>query len=600
MVDLKNLTSNIPLKELQDIQKAVQYFPMVPVVERTQFALRITNALRVLDECIYVSDKNCIFDYIKSDAYAEYVDWGYKHTRKVQFISVPDYSLRSNMISGLNDYIKSVYQNEVLTDTDGNIMFDRIFNRGDIMSLYRSDMYFNQVSEYQKKKNLKITLYIFNNVVLNYCNKMVLSFMADAMVSRIGDYNCINSMMLDFNEMVMRHDVVEETIDAIHRYANWRKYLPIEFKGIYALMLSKYDVSTLSPQYSDKLKEIESMIGHKFIPERVDVDRMVRLDDYLQLNPTTPYTSNLVATLENQRYIAEKELLENVDIDEETTTKYIYQQSQAIHMEEFQWVADTLKYIDTIELRKFKRILTNDDISFNVDVSKMYALRKSNILRNFIQNTTQNITFGCVKTTCYILGVNGNKVYMIPIFTGNENVLVRQIREMNKPLMVRVIEFNNDDARDLMSTAMMVIESSNKIEFDEDTNLKFKFKRTDRNTYMNRYSDIHNVLVQNSRNKNYEAMKTDLARMYALVYIIERDVTHSTKAVSPSIKADGTKARMFAKNDLKRYLEEVTANDRSFDLSKYFSESNIKDQIEKEYEVKINTLGVKKLLKTLV
>ena len=117
---------------------------------------------------------------------------------------------------------------------------------------------------------------------------------------------------------------------------------------------------------------------------------------------------------------------------------------------------------------------------------------------------------------------------------------------------------------------------------------------------MNRYSDIHTLLVQNSRNKNYEAMKTDLCRLYALVYVIERDVTHTMKAVTPAVKADGSKARMFAKNDLKRYLAEVTAHEKGFDLARHFNESNIKNEIEKEYDVKINTLGVKKLLKTLI
>ena len=57
---------------------------------------------------------------------------------------------------------------------------------------------------------------------------------------------------------------------------------------------------------------------------------------------------------------------------------------------------------------------------------------------------------------------------------------------------------------------------------------------------------------------------------------------------------------MFAKNDLKRYLAEVTAHEKGFDLAKHFSESNIKNEIEKEYDIKINTLGVKKLLKTLI
>ena len=605
---LRNLIGKVSLSSIQDIQKAIQYFPMIPDVERAQAVLRITNAIAILGEQVRVSKKNPITKYLKDGTYVEFVDWEYKHPKNIQFIIIPSYPSRHQTINSLEDYIDSMYTSEVLTDTHGNIMFDRIFNRsidgGSVMALYRPDVYISQTREYSTKTNLGFTWYLFNNVVLNYCNKMVLSFMNDAGID-VYDQYLVNAYMLDMNEMIMREDSAEVVINAIHDYVTKLSYLPLEFQGIYNFMITKFDIKSLSDNFKSLVKRIEDRITNTFllydegikpifggIPEPNGMNHVhtVLISD----------GSNVVNVLESYKEIREKSLYANIDIEDTKFKKFIFQQSEAIGMREFGWLQDTLKYINTAQLDKFKKTMVNEDISFNIDLSKMYALKKSNIIKTFIQNSVQNFTFGCVKKTCYILGVKGDKVYMVPIFTGNENALIRRLQEMDKRLIVRVIEFKDNEPRDLMSTSMMVIESANKIEFDKDTNLKFTFRRTDKNTYMNRYSEIHNVLVQNSRNKNYEAMKTDLARLYALIYIIERDVTHSMKPVSPSVKADGTKARMFAKNDMKRYTDEVLAHDKTFDLSKHFAEAKIKEQIEKEYEVKINTLGVKKLLKTLI
>lgn len=605
---IRNLINKVSLSSIQDIQKAIQYFPMIPDVERAQAVLRITNAIAMLGEQVRVSKKNPITKYLRAGTYVEFVDWEYKHPRNIQFIIVPSYPSRHQTINSLEDYIDSMYTSEVLTDTSGNIMFDRIFNRaidgGSVMSLYRPDVYTSQTREYSTKTNLCATWYLFNNVVLNYCNKMVLSFMSDAGID-VYDQYLVNAYMLDMNEMIMREDSPEVVINAIHDYITKLSYIPLEFQGIYNFMIAKFDVKSLSDNFKPLVERIKDRITNTFLLYDKEIkpvfggipepNGMNHVHTALISNG-----SNVVNVLESYKETREKSLYDNIDIGEIKFRKFIFQQSQAIDMRELGWLHGSLNYINTVDLSKFKRTMVNEGISFNIDRSKMYALKNAKIIKTFIENTTQNLTFGCIKKTCYILGVKGDRVYMIPIFTGNDNSLIRKLQEMKERLIVRVIEFKNNEPRDMISSPMMITESTNKIEFDKDTNLKFTFRRTDKNTYMNRYSEIHNILVQNSRNKNYEAMKTDLARLYALIYIIERDVTHSMKPVSPSVKADGTKARMFAKNDMKRYTDEVLAHDKSFDLSKHFAEAKVREQIEKEYEFKINTLGVKKLLKTLI
>lgn len=603
-ITLNNLFGKVDLQSIQNIQKAIQYFPMIPEVERAQAVMRINSALVALGETVKISKRNPIVKYLKGEMYAEFIDWNFKHTRRVQFIIVPDHELGSKIIGSLSHYIEAIYDSEALTDTPGYQMIERIFNRqvngGNIIDLYRADVYNKQTDIYSKVKNAPLVWYILNNIVMNYCNKMVLSFMKDA-GEDVYELYLTNAYMLDINEIIMRKESSDEDIvKLIYEYTHLMKFIPLEFKGIYQLMISKLDIKSLSPDCSAMVEKIVEKIPMVFLVQDY-AHRSIYADSVahaMSQNIQDRKLHNVISVMEDFKEEREDAMLIELD-DIVSSKKYVYQYSEATMMPQYSWLRSTLEYLNRISIKKFKMTMASYDMNLNISLARMYALKQANIIKTFIQNQHQGVTLGCVKRTCYILATKDDKVYMFPIFTGNEIALVRQVQQMDKRLMARVIEFK-DNLQDLMASDMMIIESANKIEFDIDTNLKFAFKRSDRNTYMNRYSDIHNVLVQNSRNKNYDAMKTDLARMYALIYIIERDVTHSMKPVSPSVKADGTKARMFAKNDLKRYLEEVTRYDKTFDLSKYFSESKIKEQIEKEYEVKINALGVKKLIKTLI
>ena len=110
-------------------------------------------------------------------------------------------------------------------------------------------------------------------------------------------------------------------------------------------------------------------------------------------------------------------------------------------------------------------------------------------------------------------------------------------------------------------------------------------------SYMDEYSEVHRILIENYKHKNFKAMKSNLAFLFALISIIERDPKYKRR--DPEV----VKARAFAMNDFKTYLAVVQNNEPSFDFAEYYKSSNYDKTIINIPRTTI--LGIKKLLKTI-
>ena len=111
-------------------------------------------------------------------------------------------------------------------------------------------------------------------------------------------------------------------------------------------------------------------------------------------------------------------------------------------------------------------------------------------------------------------------------------------------------------------------------------------------SYMDEYMEAHRILVENDKNGNVEAMKRNLAFMFSLISIIERDPKYIKR--DPEV----VKARAFATNDFKTYLKHVQKADPKFDFVKYYNESEYDKTI---INIPRNTIiGIKKLVKTIL
>lgn len=134
------------------------------------------------------------------------------------------------------------------------------------------------------------------------------------------------------------------------------------------------------------------------------------------------------------------------------------------------------------------------------------------------------------------------------------------------------------------------------IEITEDGGIKFIIDP--KKSFMDEYAETHRILHNNLLAGNYEAMKTDLAYLFAFINHIESQVLYKSKSVKASKREDAMKARMFAINDFKTYLKKVQEVEPTFDFSKYYSQQDTRKVLFqfKNSEIK----GVRKLLRAIL
>ena len=109
------------------------------------------------------------------------------------------------------------------------------------------------------------------------------------------------------------------------------------------------------------------------------------------------------------------------------------------------------------------------------------------------------------------------------------------------------------------------------VKFDKEGNLFIKnMKRKD---YEAEYAKSHRLLKQYEQSGNYESMKYELCRLWAMNIAIEENI-YNDKPDSKEMKA---RARIL--NDFNKYMKVVLAEDREFNFQEYFEKSQFSDAV---------------------
>ena len=109
------------------------------------------------------------------------------------------------------------------------------------------------------------------------------------------------------------------------------------------------------------------------------------------------------------------------------------------------------------------------------------------------------------------------------------------------------------------------------VQFDVSGNLLISSsKNIDNINFEEEYNFSHKLLLIYSKNKQYEAMKGELCKLWFLNNIIERRIYSKNHK-------DLYKVRARILNDFNKYLQEVIENDKSFDFTEYYSHSPYND-----------------------
>ena len=119
-----------------------------------------------------------------------------------------------------------------------------------------------------------------------------------------------------------------------------------------------------------------------------------------------------------------------------------------------------------------------------------------------------------------------------------------------------------------------------------------KISLSPKKSYMDEYAENHRILDMNYKNKNFEAMKPNIAFAFMMISVIERDPKYKSK------DKDLVNARKFFMNDFKTYLRYLQKEDKDFDFAKYYTEMEY-DKIILNIP-KSTIVGIKQLVKAIL
>lgn len=555
---LDGMVSAIELNTENDIYTVMSYLQCVEETERKYLIKNIKRAVLKHGFTIQINDQDPNAIYFKD----------YPNIIQKQIIY--------NDIYDLKGYVEAF---RVPLAPMDYIRMRKMYSK-DIRSVYDIKLY-RQMTQGNSDLNL---LSLLNKVILDYSNKKVLNLYDKINMSKLKT-SIVNCVLLDADSYF---EVGKEnkTVELLKGIKNILGYLPLDALGI---------IESLKIYLTDK-NVLKSFIKDEFLVSNSSIMYIESIPIY---NFGTCGTPSVYRLIENAKHYSELKLHTDTQYPlllNEKKDKYILD-SREVNGFKSVWIKPIMESIDNIDdldMTRFKERIGKRLYDTQVNMTKLYALKTAKLIDRFYVFNNKGIILGVKKKRCYIVTENKSidTVGLFPYFS-KESII-------NSSMIMRRINFNNGKPEyDNPGSMLSVIESQN-VELDKDSNLKFKIKVKGDNYYMNRYSEIHHALVQNHKNGNIEAMKNDLCRMYALVHIIEHDVIYSHKPHSTSVVSDANKARMFAKNDIARYLPEVIKQDKNFDIVTYFEHSNEKKELEKEYNIKINMLGVKHFFNSII
>lgn len=184
--------------------------------------------------------------------------------------------------------------------------------------------------------------------------------------------------------------------------------------------------------------------------------------------------------------------------------------------------------------------------------------------------------YNCLKNGLYIIYKSFNE-----FFKNSSYIDVDGIPDTDEELIKNVSFTKNTHTNNLVSEAFTVNEEGD-----------IKISISPKNSFMDSYSSNHKMLVTNWKNKNYDAMKRNIAYVFALISVIERSDGYKNK--DPEVM----KARAFAINDFKTYLKHLQSVEPEFDFVEYYGASDYDKKIINIPKTTI--VGIKKLMRTIL
>lgn len=223
-------------------------------------------------------------------------------------------------------------------------------------------------------------------------------------------------------------------------------------------------------------------------------------------------------------------------------------------------------------------------INLNMDTSMICSQFVDSILKLANIDITGKDSSKVIPKDFYTAGIKNTSGKIYKVFDGitkdfnPKKVIAYLSRMANKIKPVTENDVSNLLADYIYPT---IVEAKLPIEFNKDGDVLLTNPFVD---FDREYSASHKLLLQYDKLNNTEGMKYELARLYYMNYILERNLYHN-KNLPNKEKNIKTRARVL--NDFNKYLEVLLKQEPNFNFAEYYEKSVFYPHT---IEVKKNTL----------
>jgi len=606
-----------PLIDEEHIIQAIRFFRYCPASKKFTLAKNINKKSKEYNLKINISEKNPFYKLADKSIIKECVSCSSDEC------SLTDMELPEEFLkyASINNYLKQMIK-ELNTFIPSSLDEVYDFEKKFYDNLYRP--FINEVVINSLNNN---TLY-FIQILNNFIEKIIyergfeyILFIGGKGFNYIESIKLQKSMIEDFCFMIYSENSIEEN----EKYLSLLKDMLIQnsdnfflvIRRIYLLyidglkLITEVDIKNITKNLRNQTEILNSLL-RDFISDN-DLRSAYKHSFDSSNDRELDYEQFLDLNMKNTEEFLRKKSVELKDLSRSMLTKFnlslginFFNDMKEFFLQELprnnKEISFIIGYLEGSLNPKFIKYY-DKNYTLKLDDTDLLFINKLKDIFTGIYNSTD------INGDIIYYGIGENRLYLLAKNKIDSNEIIL-IKLYGSSVEININSLVTGDVRDLKTMDMKIVyinkqgldnQYNNKIltegiSIEETGDIKFSFKP--KKSYMDDYSENHKLLIENFKSKNYEAMKHNLAYLFALINSIERDVIYKKKNINSEKLKDAQKARAFAINDFKTYLKEIQKNEKDFDFTKYFENGGYDT-----FVYNINTksiLGVKKLFQIIM
>lgn len=553
-----------PLNDEEHVRKAIQFFKFCPVKKRQILANNINKKIKEFNMEVSVSKDNPFYKYSNrltvkvTESNIEPIEGKYKDELSV---------IRSYVVTEMNDFIKL----EKLTDSVINEFSDTItaYGRKENDTLIEDinkelDMkyeeYLDYISFYDKRDSITshtVCKHIISSIYDAIRNNNSISDLIGILLNHpnlFESYRYLREIEFSLYKSSVDKDMLDE-----NRLYNYRNQIARAADGIYRKIKTQVrvnlfdNVDIFDSKYSN-IKDYEYFLRqiHNELKNEIYI---INADNDIKCHCNN--TFNMVNG-EVESIMSYHINPDNLGINGYTTK---------LNDLDLLMIDKSVKYHHEIIQGSD---INGDHIYYMIFEDAYYKKNKVTLLLKHLKR----------EHSYHLFYLEDNSEFMMKISSCDEHESMTD----HLDTIIKSVDAVN------IANNTFTLEGVSDIKVSKDGDIKIEISPN--KNYMDSYSENHKLLVENWKNKNYDAVKKNLAFTYALINIIERSDEYKKR------DSVAVKARAFAINDFKTYLKRLQAVEPDFDFSSYYIDS---EYDKKFINVPKNTLiGVAKIVKSIL